>query len=90
MTDTGDVMSMQIRPLNYLCLDSIGATMCSKGQWHSDVPTVKRIVEQAIEIRREQVDSLIPDQQTDWNDQLTVDFKAGLGTRIRELNNLGR
>ena len=64
--------------------------MCSKGQWHSDVPTVKRIVEQAIEIRREQVDSLIPHQQTDWNDQLTVDFKAALGTRIRELNNLGR
>ena len=27
MTDTGDVLSMRIRPLNYLCRDLIGATI---------------------------------------------------------------
>ena len=27
MTDTGDVLSMRIRPLNYLCRDPIGAAI---------------------------------------------------------------
>ena len=27
MTDTGDVLSMRIRPLNHLCRDPVGATI---------------------------------------------------------------
>ena len=61
-------------------------SVCLESDVKPDVETVKRILSQAIEIRRGQVEALNSCHQREWTEQLTADFKSALCTRIGELN----
>ena len=58
--------------------------VCCEGQWEPGIPIIKDIVARAIEIRREQLDSLGLGESTEWTEQLTADFSNALSAYIRD------
>ena len=51
---------------------------CIEGQCEATAATIKNIVEQAIEIRITQICPLQPEARTEWDEQLTSEFRSRL------------
>lgn len=59
---------------------------CTESDCAADVPTIKKIVEQAIEIRRRQLETNPKEHETGWDEQGTADFVSALGAYISDLH----
>ena len=55
---------------------------CIESKCAAEVATVKKVIEQAIEIRGIQLDELPVGRKMDWNDQLTTEFTSRLRAYI--------
>ena len=58
-------------------------SMCYEGQWEADIPTIKRVVSHAIEIRREQITKGGAIPSAEWTDRITAEFSDALRAFIR-------
>ena len=59
---------------------------CIESDCTADTPTIKKIVEQGVEIRRLQLELIPPKTQTNWDEQGTADFVSALSAYISELH----
>ena len=79
--DLATSATVEITGMNREFQEAVIST-CIQSQCAAEVATVKKIIEQAIEIRSEQIASLPADNRREWTDQSTVDFKSSLSASI--------
>ena len=58
---------------------------CIESDCPVDAPTIKKIVEQGVEIRRRQLELISAETQTNWDEQGTADFVSALSAYISDL-----
>ena len=56
---------------------------CIESQCKTEVATIKKILERAIETRAAQIRTTHPGHKTEWDEQLISDFRSSLSTYIR-------
>ena len=57
--------------------------VCTESSCSAEASTVRKIVEEAITIRQNQVNSVPQGHKMEWTEQLTADFTSSLSTKIR-------
>ena len=58
--------------------------VCIENNRVAELKTIKEIVKNAIQIRRNQLELVAPDQQLEWTEQSTEEFSASLSVYINE------
>ena len=79
--DLASKATPNIKGMNREFQEAVIAT-CIESKCAAEVATVKKVIEQAIEIRGIQLDELPVGRKMDWNDQLTTEFTSRLRAYI--------